>query len=298
MSSDKSTELIVVRQLPIIEEQLKTVQTEVKSRVDFALSMACTEDTYKDIKKMRAELAKEHAALEKRRIEIKRMILAPYQQFEATYKNLIGSLYDAADAELASKIVEVTDGIKAQRSNDIERFFNEYRQSVRVPEDMISFENSGIKVNLSDSAKSLKELCKQLLDRISGELFIIETLPDKDEVLVEYRKSLNISNAIKIVTDRKAAIEAERKRREDEAAAKAAVKEAEDSSTAIVAGIVAEESVEPICAPLAVGAPCVEEDPECISTEPIFELKFVVRGTKSKLKALKAFLIEGGYEYE
>lgn len=301
MSNDISNELIVVRQLPIIEEQLKTAQTEVKKRVTFALSMACTEETYKDIKKIRAELSKEHTALEKRRIEIKRMILAPYQQFEDTYKELIGSLYDDADNELASKITEVTDGIKAQRTDEVKAFFCEYRKSVGVPEDIISYEKSGIKVNLSDSIKSLKDRCKGVLDRISGELGMIETLPDKDEVLMEYRKSLDVSAAVKTVADRKAAIEAERRRREAEAAAKAAAKAAKENAAAKVAEIVAEEKSvhsEPAVLPIEIEIPKVEEAPAEINAEPILELKFTVRSTKTKLKALKAFLIEGGYEYE
>ena len=51
-----SADLIVVRQLPIIEDQLRTVRDTIQARVDLVLSMECTEDTYKEVKKARSEL--------------------------------------------------------------------------------------------------------------------------------------------------------------------------------------------------------------------------------------------------
>ena len=40
------------------------------------------------------------------------------------------------------------------------------------------------------------------------------------------------------------------------------------------------------------------EQPKEEKPEEILTLKFTVRGTKTKLKALKEFLINGGYDYE
>ena len=53
--------LIIVKQLPVIEDQLAAVKESITERVNQALSLVCTEDTYKDIKKVRAELNKEYA---------------------------------------------------------------------------------------------------------------------------------------------------------------------------------------------------------------------------------------------
>ena len=59
--------LIVIKQLPVIEDQLVAVKQSIEERVNAALSLVCTEDTYKDIKKVRSELNKEYQELEKRR---------------------------------------------------------------------------------------------------------------------------------------------------------------------------------------------------------------------------------------
>ena len=50
--------LIVVKQLPVIEDQLLAVKNSIEERVATALSLVCTEETYKDIKKVRSELPK------------------------------------------------------------------------------------------------------------------------------------------------------------------------------------------------------------------------------------------------
>ena len=41
----ENTEIIVVKQLPIIEEQLRTVQQNIQALVNEVLAMDCTEDT-------------------------------------------------------------------------------------------------------------------------------------------------------------------------------------------------------------------------------------------------------------
>ena len=106
--------LIVVKQLPVIEDQLLAVKNSIEERVATALSLVCTEETYKDIKKVRSELNKEYAELEKRRKEIKGQILAPYESFEGVYKECAGDMYAKADRELGAKIKEVEDGLKQQ----------------------------------------------------------------------------------------------------------------------------------------------------------------------------------------
>ena len=73
---NESTELIVVRQIPIIEDQLRSVKVQVEERVSSILSLVCTEDTYKEIKKERAALGKEYAAFEQRRKAVKAEIMA------------------------------------------------------------------------------------------------------------------------------------------------------------------------------------------------------------------------------
>ena len=60
-------ELIVIKQLPIIEEQLKTLSEEIDKKVTDATALVCTEETIKQVKTTRADLNKQFAELEEKR---------------------------------------------------------------------------------------------------------------------------------------------------------------------------------------------------------------------------------------
>ena len=282
----KETDLIIVRQLPVIEEQLQQIKSSVEMRVNKALSMVCTEQTRVDVKKIRSELKKEYEELENRRKAVKAAIMAPYEAFEAIYKDCAADLYTNADRLLAERIVAVEDDLRQQKSEEVKAYFDEYRQSLGLDGEFVFYETAGIKVTLTASLKSLKEQAKAFLDRIAADMAAIEVQEFKDEILVEYRKSLNFAVAVRIVNQRHKAIEQERQRREQAAADRAQ----RESNQKKVEAVIAET------APVA--PPTVAPSPEPDATEQVFSTSFKVTGTLEQLKALKKFLNDGGYKYE
>ena len=305
-----STDLIVVKQLPVIEEQLRTVKMTIQDRVNDVLSMECTEATYREVKKARTELNAEFRELEARRKAVKAQVEAPYKAFEQVYKDCAADIYAQADRELAEKIYAVEGGLRRQKAAAVQAYFSEYRDSLHLPADIASYDFAGINVTLTASEKSLKKQAKDYLDRIREELTLIDTLPDRDEVLAEYRKCMSVSKAVQAVRDRYARIEAERQRRlkAEEAARKT------QEHTAEVEQVIAEEEElavpEPAEAPAdEFHAPVLEPDSEENAAEEApaepeatpasrFAVAFRVVGTLEQLKAMKKFLNDGGYEYE
>ena len=269
--------IIVVKQLPIIEEELNKIKTEVTAKVEQAISLVCTEDTVKDVKKVRAELNKEFTDFENRRKEVKKAITEPYAKFEAVYKDCITDVFKSADAELKGKIDSVENELKAQKTVEIKAYFDEYAVANNI--DFITFDNANINVTLSASLKSLKEQAKAFIDKIVDDLTLIDTQEHKDEILYEYKQSLNVSNAITTVVNRYKAIEEEKAKEEE----RKAREQAEAEAVAKVEAV-APPTVEPI-------APPVEE-------EQILTVQFIVKGTRTQLKALKEFLNTEGYDYE
>lgn len=206
--------LIVIKQLPVIEDQLQAVKQSIEQRVSTALSLVCTEETYKDIKKVRSELNKEYQELEKRRKEVKTQILKPYESFEAIYKECAGDLYASADAQLKARITEVEDGLKAQKAEGLSKYFAEKRTALGIDESFVGLEAAGIRVGLSDSLSSLQKKADEFLERIASDLQVIASLEHQDEVLTEYRNNYNLSGAMLTVENRRKLIEAEKARRE------------------------------------------------------------------------------------
>lgn len=265
--------IIVVKQLPEIEEHLQQIKTDVTARVENALSLVCDENTVKIVKQERAELNKELKYWEEKRKEVKKAVLSPYEQFEAVYKDCISDIFKKADTELKTKIDSVENELKEQKVAEVKAYFDEYLQSKSV--DFISFDTANINVTLSASLKSLKEQAKAFIDRVCDDLNLIETQEHKDEILYEYKQSLNVSAAITTVDNRYKAIEEQKAKEEERKAREQAINESAEKVEKVV-----EELIPP-----------TEE-------EPVLTLKFTVRGTRTKLKELKDYLERNGYEYE
>ena len=302
-----NNELIVVRQLPVIEEQLRSVRDSIQARVDEVLAMECNEDTYKEVKKARSDLSAQFKGLEERRKAVKAQVEAPYKQFEAVYKACAGDIFAKADKDLAAKISAVEDGLKKKKADKVKAYFDEYRESLGIPEDLVSYGQARIAVTLSASEKSLKTQAKNFLDRIRGDLDLIATQEHKDEILVEYSKTLNVSQAVTAVTNRIAAVENQRRMREQADA------EQDRRREAMEAVQMAAETARP-APPAVISAPVVMAQPEqemevappVVVAQPedsapvakMYTVTFKVNGTIDQMRALKKFLENGGYVYE
>lgn len=171
-----SEELIVVRQLPVIEEKLKQIKTDVTNRTQQVLSMVCTEETLAAVKKERAALNRELADWEEQRKAVKQAVMSPYEQFEAVYRDCVSDVYRSADSQLKTKIDEVENGLKAQKEAEVKAYFNEYRDSRGMGLDaFLTFGQAQLHVTRSASLKSLKAQAKDFVDRVCDDLVLIES---------------------------------------------------------------------------------------------------------------------------
>ena len=287
-------ELITIKQLPQIEEHLKELSIEIDKKVENAKSLVCTEENVKAIKQIRADLNKEFKEVEQQRKTVKEKILESYMQFEGVYKTYISDKYKEADGELKNKIDTTEDELRARKEQEVRDYFEEYKQGLFI--DFIKFEDAKIKVGLSDSKTSLKKQVKDFIDRVNTDLATIMLQEHKEEILVEYKQNgYVLSTAISTVINRIKAVE-ETKRKQEELKQKQLEEaqriadenikiQTEATKQALDNFRVTEQEV--------LQAPVIEE-----KQEEVLTLKFTVRGTRTKLRALKEFLVNGGYEYE
>lgn len=213
MTTTDVSGLIVVEQLPVIRERLEGVSAAIREKVGAALKMECSEETVKEIKALRASLNRDRAEMEAQRKYVKTAIMEPYERFEAIYKEYITSYYDEADKKLKKRIDDVEDGLKREKEEKIRAYYYEVCERERI--DFVPFERSGLKITLTASMKGLRTQADAFLGKIADDLKLIDTINDRDEVFVEYKKSLNASEAIRAVVERHKAVEAEKKRAEE-----------------------------------------------------------------------------------
>lgn len=199
---------IELTQAPIIRHDLIAIGANVTERL-LTLNIEgqiATEETVKSLKTLRSDLNKELAEFEAQRKAVKEAVNSPYNEFETVYKTEISEKYKSAIDTLKDKIAEVEDRIKAEKKANVIEYFAELCAFEQI--DWLTFERTGIEINLSTTEKVYKEKVKDFVYKVIDELALIDTNPLKADILVEYKKTLNAAKAIKEVQDRVAAAKA------------------------------------------------------------------------------------------
>lgn len=258
-------ELISIRQLPIIEEHLHSLKSAVTEEVNEALSLVCTEETIHIVKKKRSELTKQFSSLEEQRKAIKSALLDPYIAFEAVYKECVSDLYKSADEALKAKISDVEAEQKKRCEDSLREYFDELCAANHL--EWLTFDRTGVKVDLTSAKqKTPKKLRNQLVEfaaDVNKAIETIATMEDSTEILVEYKQSLNLPDAISTVLQRHQRIKAEEQNQEHREA-------------------------------------IIQQEAEAVKKEEekTYECTFKVKTTMDKLKKLKAFLESEEIDYE
>lgn len=295
---DNALQVITLKQLPIIEEHLQLVKSDVETRTRNAMQLVCTEETRKDVKSIRTELSNEFAEMENQRKRVKEAIMEPYNQFEAVYKECISDPYKKADAELKKRIDEVESGLKSDKEKAIRDYFNELCKANNLP--WLRFEQMGLKIGLSTSVNGTKTALTSTVLRISNEVLELSRYENAAELMVEYKKSLNMALALSTIRARQEQIELQKQYEAQRRAALEQQRAAEEKVQKAVSE--AQETQQDAAEPLIeeVTAP-TEEAPVAVQEQAqptIYEVKFSVRGTIEQLKKLKQFIMQEGMSYD
>lgn len=261
--------------MPEIEERLRSVKDFVDQTVSEALSLVCTDETIQTVKARRAELRKQFDELEAQRKAVKAAVFAPYEQFEAVYKECISDAFKRADADLKAKIDDVETDMKQRCEEGLREYFNELCDAHGV--DWLKYEHAGIRVDMASAKqKTPRKLREQLVIfvvNVSKDIETIDGLEYSEEILAEYKLSLNAVQAIGAVQDRHERIKAEEQ-------AKAARQSAREAQAEAV------RKVE------ALAPPTVETKPQTMT------VTFTVTDTRERLIALREWMKANNYQYK
>ena len=261
-----------ITSLGSIDSNIELIKDKAAAIKNFYANLVISEEDCKDMKKEMASLNKAKDAVKKYRMDIVKKFNEPLDNFVNSAKETEKILTETYDS-LKGQIKKFEDETLNKKTEEVKAYYEEYAQSLHI--DFVPFENSGLSVTISASMKSLKEASKSFLDRVDSDIKLINTL-EKDlinEILIEYKKSLNVSNAVITVKDRRKALEEEQKKQEALTALKA-----EETKV--------EEKVEEVTAPKVV--------------EPVktYTAKFKVEATIDQIKDLKTFMDLKGIKYD
>lgn len=272
-----------------IEAKIKTVGEITSNIADVKNQAIALKKYYSNIvfdenslsiaKEERANLNKFKTGISKYRKDIIAEFKKPIDEFEKLAKETESILGETAD--IITKQTTIYDNKKKEeKAQKIKEYFEEYRATVGI--DFIKYEDAKINVTISASEKSLKEQAKEFIDSVSNDLYLIDLQEFKNEIMVEYKESLNVRDAITKVNIRKEKLKIEQEIREKQ-----------------------EKEVEELKSNLA-KFEVVKADVLEAPTEEVIEVKevekkeasFTVKATLEDLKELVQFLNNKGIEWE
>ena len=272
-----------VKEIQWNNEELKA---EIAEKMRDYTGLVFAEDTIKDAKKDRAALNKLRTAFEDERKRIKRQCMAPYEQFEAQVKELIG-LIEEPIRLIDAQIKEVEEQKRQEKRKGIEELFGSIGFQNFVTLDMVFDEKW---LNASVPMSKIEEQMKSRMYEIGNGIMTIRNLPEFSfEAMEVYKKTLDLPQAIQEgqrlseIQKKKAAYEEEQRRKAEEEKARKQEEEAEKAS------VNQQEKKQP---------EAVEEREEPIEQpEKIVRLDFRVWGTKEQIMGLRQYLIDNKIKF-
>lgn len=269
---------ISIEQLPVISERLHEVKSQIEAQVNSVTSLVCTEENLIEIKKVRAAINSKFDAIDEQRKTVKQKVMAPIDDFDKTFKECITVFRALVNENLSQKITSVENGMKLRCEEGLREYFEELRAAEHV--EWLLYEQTGVKVDMSSArAKNPTKLRKKILDFVCGisrSQAIIADMEFADEIMVEFKRTLDATTAISIIQER-------HKRIAEETQNLSRYAQEKQAETKTVAKV---DAIQP---PVLSSQ---TEEPE------FFEVSFTVKAKREKIVSLINFMDKEGIKYE
>ena len=269
-TEQSSVPALRVIRTPVISEALDSVRYQLENVLADVQQMQANDSNLKQVKAIRADLAKQFQAMELQRKAVKQQVMEPYLQAEAKYKAAIAEPFQAADKQLKAWVDNYQNGLKAAKEQELREYFEELCAVHGV--DFLRFSDAGVAVDMAMArqieSRTVKKSLETFVLKIRGDLDTILAMEDSAEILAEYREHHDLQRAILDVTHRKQRIRWEEKQIQK------ALEEKQEQ----------EQHREQLLA----AAPELREQ---LPKEEIYTMTFTVTGPLSELKALKAYIL-------
>lgn len=275
------TEEIEARVISVgeIEDNIKDVKEYAIKVKEYYTNLVFTLETKEDAEKEKADINKFKKQVEDFRKQIIAKYNEPIKLFEDTAKEtekLLKEAYDLINVQVKAFDDEQLEKVREK----VESYFNEYAQSKGI--DFVNFSQMNVSVtkglltSTGNLTKKTQEQINEFIDRCVKDVELINTLEHKEEILIEYKKTLKSAESIAMVMDRYKQLEEMKK-------------EEEPKKEQVINDEEMLKKIENLTAPK------VEE---IVTQKELFELYFKVRGTKDELIRVIDYLESEGLSYE
>lgn len=206
-----------IKGISTIEDNIKKVKDYAIQAKEYYTGLVFTEETKEEAEKEKADINKFIKKVSDSRKQIVAKFNEPIKTFEETAKEAEKILTEAY--ELINTQVKIFDAKELEKVREkIESYFNEYAQSKNV--DFVNFSQMNISVtkclltSTGNLTKKVQDQINEFVDRCAKDVDLINTLEHKEEILIEYKKTLKSAESIAVVMDRYKQLEDMKKEKE------------------------------------------------------------------------------------
>ncbi len=200
-----------------IEDNIKKVKEYAIKVKEYYTGVVFTAETKEDAEKEKADINKFKKQVEDFRKQIVAKYNEPIKLFEDTAKEtekLLKETYDLINVQVKAFDDEQLEKVREK----VESYFNEYAQSKGI--DFVNFSQMNISVtkglltSTGNLTKKIQDQMNEFIDRCAKDVDLINTLEHKEEILIEYKKTLKSAESIALVMDRYKQLENMKKEKE------------------------------------------------------------------------------------
>ena len=192
-------EVQISRNNGTIDINFEDLKDALTAELELYKNLVFTEDTKADAKKTVAELRKLKKQISDKRIEVKKLYMQPYTDFEAKVKEL-----DKLINEPITFISEQIDAFEQKRIEEKRELINEiYLELVSEREDIAGYAELNRVYdskweNASTSKKTIQEAITSYLDSVDNDIAAIESMESEYEAkaLMRYKETGVLSDAL------------------------------------------------------------------------------------------------------
>ena len=277
-----------------IEWNYEELKKEIEARSAEYAASVYTDDSIKNAKADRAQLNKFKDALNGKRLEVRRQMLEPYEEFGAQIKSLTDIVQGAID-NIDGQVKDYENRQRKMKEAKIREFYDEniFDMEKYLPFERVMQPRYAL---ASTTMKSIKEEILALIQKVDEGLAVLNEVdsPYAGDMKKIFLETYDIGAAMA----KRNQLEAEEQNRriyQEEMARRKAEQEAQRKAAAesvMAAG--RQENVQ-----AAPAGPVKAEEPKMETVEePVNVIDFRVYATREQLMKLKGFLKENGIRFE
>lgn len=269
-----------------IETNFEAVDAYLTEAMEPYTQMVVTEDSILEAKKTLAQLRKLRDGINSQKIAVKREWLKPYMEYEEKAKTLM-SRVEKGIANLDGQLKDYDTRRKEEKMAELKAWYDQEAARYRV-EEYLSW-NAVMNPKWANAGFTIEDAENVISERIMNVAKDVDYITKMDSpfvaaMLIEYRRSRNLLEALAVETKLREIQEAEERRKAQTMAQPTAEEEEPEEAP--------EEPVAP--EPPQFIRPIEEAPPK----PKVYDLAFRVKVTMQQAHALKAFFAEQGIKYE